>query len=134
MSAYLVTQSHIDVLVYAATISKVQRPVSPTIAEQMTDDELGRMLWFENMLSLQARYEDPIDSAALFAYHYAPPSGVLGGRVAPVVLLKMIACYEYQACEHAGWDTSKARDFCNDLRKAVIMDLPGYDAAPWGHR
>jgi hypothetical protein len=45
--------------------------------------------------------------------------------------LSIIACFEYQACEHPGWGTSEAHAFCGALRMKLIHCLPGYPAAPW---
>ena len=53
------------------------------------------------------------------------------GQVSPVVILSAIACYEYQSCEHPGWATSEAHDFCHALRIKMIRMLPGYADAPW---
>ena len=49
----------------------------------------------------------------------------------PVAVLKAISCYEYQSCEHPGWHTSEARQFCSVLRDHMISMLPGYDDAQW---
>ena len=46
-------------------------------------------------------------------------------------MLKALACYEYQACEHAEWPTSEAYQFCEALRRRAIPRAPGYDAAEW---
>jgi hypothetical protein len=40
-------------------------------------------------------------------------------------------CYEYQSCEHDGWDDSATKRFCNSLRHSLTASLPGYNAAPW---
>jgi hypothetical protein len=45
--------------------------------------------------------------------------------------LKLIACYEYQSCEHPEWPKSDAKDFCDSLTRALVRVVPGYDAAPW---
>ena len=53
------------------------------------------------------------------------------GAVEPVVVLGALACYEYQSCEHPGWKTSEAYEFCDALRHKMIRMLPGYTRAPW---
>jgi len=53
----------------------------------------------------------------------------LPGTPDPLVVLKAIACLEYQSCEHPGWLDSEARVFCQALRRVAITALPGYSAA-----
>jgi hypothetical protein len=99
-------------------------------------DDIGRMLLAENIASVAYRYPDcaetgeypgPTDRVYQTAYHWAYP------RIMPTAVegLSMIACYEYQACEHPGWDDSEAHAFCDALRHALISRLPGYAEAPW---
>ena len=123
MSAWLVSKKHIDVLVHARSISKFW----DVPENEMTDTELGKMLWRENMLSLEARYDDRIDDDLLEGYSYSEP------KQFPIVnILKAIHCYEYQSCEHEGWKNSAAHNYCKLIHHALISYLPGYDDAPWG--
>jgi hypothetical protein len=46
-------------------------------------------------------------------------------------VIKLARSYEYQACEHDGWGTSKAKRWIDNLISGLIYSLPGYDAAPW---
>jgi hypothetical protein len=68
------------------------------------------------------------------------------------VVLKAVACFDYQSCEHPGWPDSKAHDLMEALHTAVLArhpdlgervngpfgetyrytTLPAWDAAPWG--
>jgi hypothetical protein len=138
MSAFLVTRTHIDLLVFAWSKASGGRreaiqfwdPATERRIEIETDSDLGRMLWRENMLSLAARYDDPIDQPTLDAYSYTYRGSFLQTSV--VTMLKAIACYEYQACEHEGWNTSKSKAYCEALRDGLISKLPGYSDAPWG--
>jgi hypothetical protein len=87
--------------------------------------DMQEMLWNENAKSVASRYRD------------APPEPFPGrGQAAqrPTIVegLKLIACYEYQSCEHDGWEQSNARQLCRELRSELIHALPGYDEAPWG--
>ncbi len=92
---------------------------------QDSADRLGQMLWGENHRSVNARYlEDDIEP--LYTYSALP------GNVEPVTVLKAVACYEYQTCEHDGWEASEAHVFCETLRHKMTTWLPGYDDAPWG--
>jgi hypothetical protein len=132
MSAWMVTDAHVNVIVQAA----IELEALPAELATFT----GRMLLLENMRSLEARYgeREPIDAARLDAYAFGKPARVC----TPVEVLKQIACYRYQACEHDAWEASEARAFLSAV-EAQIVDamgltieaahaLPGYDSAPWG--
>jgi hypothetical protein len=100
---------------------------------------VGQMLWDENVRSVKYRYKDsrrevqenlpgPIDCT----YQYGDPKSLTATRHDPVVILKLIDCYSYQACEHPEWEASEAFAFVNALRHKMIGCLQGYDDAPWG--
>ena len=84
----------------------------------------GAMLHAENVLSVDHRYDEQNDEEPYVHDHREFPK-------TPVEALKLLACYEYQTCEHEGWKQSEAFAFCSALRRALIDALPGYDAAPW---
>jgi len=127
MSAFLVSKTHIDALVWARNI--VNRRHGHVFLD-MSDSDFGRMLWRENMASLAARYRDPINKESLAAYAYMPSQTV---RSLPTIaLVKSIDCYEYQACEREAWQESQARAACEAIYASLVHMLPGYDAAPWG--
>lgn len=131
MSAWLVSKLHIDALVYARSL--IRHP-SRGLRSETIDSDLGRMLWRENMLSLAGLYEkrhgDQVDEAALADYTYSRHGAFLGTPV--IALIKAIDCYEYQSCEHQGWEKSDAFHYCKSLRSALIHLLPGWEEAPWG--
>lgn len=68
MSAWLVSKQHIDVLVHALGVREM-------FPEGMGPDEVGALLWAENVESLQARYGNrhPDLYEGYVAYRYAPP-------------------------------------------------------------
>lgn len=145
MSAFVVGKPHIDALVTVAHYGPAGVRWEPLrhgfilqdSRAHLTDDQLGHLLWLENHKSVSARYPDfgpgelpgPIDfvPAEIEAYQLQRT------RRAPTLIeaFKLIACYEYQSCEHAGWRDSAAYRFCEQLRAALIRRLPGYDEAPW---
>ena len=155
MSAYLVDKRHIDLLLKATdqysrqfgitwsngTIRKhFQQGEILHYAQQQrigNRDDIGAMLWAENLQSVSERYPDDhsgerpgrvgLADADILAYEFTPQAY----HVTPVEALKALACYEYQACEHDEWDQSEAKDFCESLRHALINALPGYEEAPW---
>ena len=124
MSAWIVSKQHIDLLVAAS--------------KEVVPDVLGQMLWDENHKSVNYRYTETKPTPS---YTFtARPNKVIN----PVVVLKQLACYEYQSCEHAGWEDSKAYKFCQMLKaellatfstpmtEEMVCALPEYNAAPWG--
>lgn len=128
MSAYLVDRACIDGIVLVHTRRSGHAPHDAI--DGPSNDELGRKLLRENMLSLAGRYGDPIDEETLATYRYAP--GAKLQSASAVALIKNIHCYRYQACEHGGWEESWANQLCDALLNYLIHELPGYSDAPWG--
>src|SRR5882724_12430426 len=141
MSAFVVSKKHIDVLVHAglrygrqytlrwrvgddpawtgdyeAHCAAIQTQTRELTHE--TANRVGAMLWHENMVSVDHRYQDHApNDRAVYRHREA--------CLEPVGVLKLIDCYEYQTCEHDGWEASEAHAFCQALRKAAIHALPG---------
>ena len=150
MSAFMVSDSHIDALIslarYGPKGADPQRDHWDGRFDWYGDDgklgtldhtnadEIGAMLIRENVASLEARY--PGDAATLVG---CDPASAGKGYRFPVMApkqtvaegMKAIACFEYQACEHAGWSKSSAAAFCRTLRDVLCSRVPGYHAAPW---
>jgi hypothetical protein len=136
MSAFLVSDNHIDQLITVALHGprdgkNARNWYQPSLkgtqtwgAESAT--EAGQMLLNENYNSLDARY--PADKDGRHAFTYAGR----GPRLTIVEAFKALDCYEYQSCEHDGWEASYARKFCDSLRGNLCSSMAGYDAAPWG--
>lgn len=139
MSACTVTTEHIDALLTAGlAFCTVTDPLRwyyppPTTAEpdttsrdrtltSATAGRVGAMLLAENSRSVN-HYYDEADWEPVYLFHPLP------GTPDPLVVLKAIACLEYQSCEHPGWLDSEARVFCQALRRVAIAALPGYSAA-----
>jgi hypothetical protein len=83
------------------------------------------MLWAENRRSVNHRYaEQEWEEPYVFTElrHHS---------IDPVMVLKAVACYEYQSCETPGWEKSEAHAFCQSLKERCIRRLPGFDDAPW---
>lgn len=149
MSAYIVDREHIAFLVCAAMSRSISRHTFTWYikADQRNEQlgsgdlekavEVANMLWLENIKSVSHRY--PGESSATLP-------GPIGGEFVieakhlplwwagfkPVNVLKACDCYEYQSCEHDGWESSDACAFINRLRAAAWHSLAGYDDAAWG--
>ena len=158
MSAYIVDADVVDVLARAAT---THLPYGHGLLSWTWPDPeggcryattsfdgqtgIGRMLLRENERSIMARYPDtlgdddaallgrmpgPVDYAGWEAYEFPRRSFPMPE---PVHVLGIMACYEYQACEHPGWRDSEAYGFCRSLTSRLHQQLPGYAAAPWNY-
>jgi len=164
MSAFIVSKAHIDALVDAAIASQSDRlswydtditglwgdcgsyeEYSAILASHRHEatieevDRIGRMLWGENLKSVQARYPDdasgdrpgPIGLTDDDIESYTHGLFYMRRPLPAVAVLKAINCYEYQSCEHGGWPRSEAKYFCDALKERMIRRLPGYDDAEW---
>lgn len=122
MSAFTVNQAHIDALVLAGVQYRIVDALPDTMAE------LGQLLWDENYRSVNYRYSE---SEHAPEYRDPPRRGIIGRRLVDAAIAKAVHCYEYQSCEHPEWRDSKAAQFCDALKAAVLRNIAGYDAAPW---
>lgn len=139
VSAWIVAHAHIDVLVLAGIQFGVPYdpdfpgPIGPVVLAAA-----GADLWAENDRSVNCRYGEDSKPPP----YEAPTAEVI---LDPTAVVKAIDCFAYQSCEHAGWDASRAADYCARLRVAALAGLalkPGdpasrgcpvdYDDAPWG--
>ena len=112
----------------------------PTVrreAQPESADAVGAMLVSENLASIHHRYPDTLDGGVIpgpHDAHWETPYAFAFVRPVPTPIeaLKLIACYEYQSCEHPEWPASEAYSFCDALRHQLVGILDGYSAAPWG--
>ncbi|MDP3408115.1 hypothetical protein [Bosea sp. (in: a-proteobacteria)] len=135
MSAFFVSQHHIDVLVSAAIDYRAYG--CPPRREQITHHRatlVGQMLWSENLRSMFARYPSLVGSVE--AAGYQQQIDVYRHRYYPDVRITAaahtLACYDYQACEHPDYDKSEASAFVESLRNRLLASLPGIDVEAWG--
>lgn len=137
MSAFVVSKTHIDVIVGAAVKLGATDPTS-----------IGAMLWAENFKSVNHRYDEG-DPVPEYKYREPPikvPKSMVDAEkveVSAPVVFKAIRCLEYQSCEHDGWKTSDAKQTCADLKCALYPNIArdrvldeefapeGWDDAPW---
>jgi len=138
MSAYMVDDAHIDVLVDIAKqhereyrgIGERQlywhfgNPGQRRSLSDQTETLIGRMLLAENARSVGYRYREVQDPAAL-TYVYRPTRR----EYAPSQALMAIRGYEYQSCETPDWDRCEASAFCRALfRRLVDVAIPQKDS------
>lgn len=123
MSAWIVSRAHIDVLVQGLTESEHVTDVHP--------DEIGRVLWHENHVSVNRRYRENTPTPP---YTYRRPTR----KIDPSGLLYAVACYDYQSCEHEEWEDSDAYRWTSTLRAALeahpdVDTAPPFGRYPWGY-
>lgn len=127
MSAWIVSKSHIDYIVTAVIRAELSTD---------TPDEIGRVLWRENLASVAYRYPRDGDGerpgpvgfrdADVDTYTYQETPELTPGGLA-----KTVGCYTYQSCEHPSWEDSEAYALTAKL-KAGLGDVAYDDNVPWG--
>ncbi len=127
MSAWIVSKEHIDYIVTALIRAELT---------SKTPDETGRMLWRECLASVAWRYPadapgdrpGPVDfrDSDVDTYTWAETPELTPGGLA-----KTLGCYQYQSCEHPGWEGSEAYAITTKLRDA-LGDVAYDDSVPWG--
>ena len=140
MSAFLVNDDHVDFLVTAAIEYRVMHRMADgwTQVDRTNADTIGMMLLAENAASVSDRYahcddlsaDERGETAAFYRFRHVNGFGQRLGML-PVDVLKAIACYRYQACEHDGWSASGAAELCERLQSAAVERLAGYSDAQW---
>jgi hypothetical protein len=121
MSAIMCSDAHISALVCGAVKYEIDLP-----RECAVPAELFAVLVVENSASLRERYGRQAEEMT-----GGPHRFISEPALPPLHVIKLAQSYEYQSCEHDGWDTSKAKRWIANLISGLIYELPGYDAAPW---
>jgi hypothetical protein len=168
MSAFVVDKAHIDAMVAAGLESEYGNTLRWWFPDRevrqltrLNADEVGAMLWSENVRSVDYRYSPP-GREAIYGEGWETPDQDLPGRYvtatlpgfdvevsapeylqpytfsmpkrsySPVEILKAISCFAYQSCETDDWRETEAFAFCEALQEDCIGRLPGMSDAPWG--
>lgn len=159
MSAYLCTPQHIAVLARAMVrpMAAADETIHMARPAVQSETEGGRLAfngdWLDfsaarhvahvlagaNWDSVEHRYSG--DRVALEPYAdrraYAAACGDAAEnarlRIFPLYRLTgALWCYEYQACEHPAWPTSRAFEYCQALRALLLRILATEEAARRG--
>lgn len=116
----------------------------PPIAESRNTVGLANIyadiLYRQNVRSVSARYSDltraelpgPVDDPGHITIR-ATELNNPAFKLAPVALLKLCDCLEYQSCETEDYPKTAARAIVDAIRRAIIPELPGYESAPWDY-
>lgn len=148
MSAFIVSKNHILFLIAASLTRSINdygcswyhdnKRHTLESSDSTRAAEVANMLWRENIKSVSHLYPGessatlpgPVDKSG-FTITEADVE-LCFDRIDPVQVIKSCDCYEYQTCEHDGWESSEACAFITALRRSACSSLPGYDAAEWG--
>ena len=133
MSCFVVSDFDIDILVTAYA------RLHPYGAKILNLRQIGRELLRENVKSFEACYgvhkrakghdmrvEMARNLRQMRAYRFVPR------RAKPAAIAKLARFYDYQACEHAAWETSTAKAIAEALIARYPESLPDYEDMPWG--
>ena len=129
MSAFMCSARHLTALAAYAVRADLDGIVGSTREERVAARvaEVFGVLARENAASLDARYPgdkgDPIEDVDAKAASEQFPL---------LHIIKACHCYAYQACEHKGWETSRAKSLVEVIEAHAVRALPGYAAAPLG--
>jgi len=140
MSAWVCTDNHIRLIVTGAGRLDL-------LSKDTDLNHLTTTLARENVLSVDCRYgeETPKRDVAYSPVDRVDEPAIFKDRMSEEELLnlhKQVGCYEYQSCEHPGWDNSDAKGLCDRITDAVeealdmtyeqINEMKNYNALPWG--
>jgi hypothetical protein len=134
MSAMFVSKCDIDLLVSARRVfaSAVRIGERYDRADRVNPDDLGRLLWAENVRSLRHRYPTDRDDHRAFDREVLAYAFTAYRDLKPGLIGRLAEFYEYQTCEHPDWRASDAFFALGELRVELVKLLPGADDAPWG--
>lgn len=125
MSAFIVSPKHLNTIITFAARNKTYsfdgngyRPISDD-PQYFLD-----VLHTANVESVNERY-DQGDVAVAIKYR------AVNITPSPVAVLKLLACFDYQACEVDNYEFTPAARIINAIRKEAISQLAGYDDAKW---
>ena len=149
MSAYICDPRTIDYLVTWATHTRdlsirlrddettpfdaVARSGNRLNLRNLTPNDVGQILFDENIRSVSARYDGesldtlpgPVDKSRVLKYRFSP----VAHQLAPWVI-KSAQCVEYQSCETSDYYETLAYRVLQAIREAAIRHFTV--DAPWG--
>lgn len=139
MSAFVLGKDHIDALVTLSAQGPREAGYHTWFPPRLIGldprteyDAIGGLLIAENCKSVSYRYDTETDlPGPIDEYYRLPYRHRDTPRLSAVEALKLIACYEYQSCEHPAWEVCDVKKWCDMLTAAVICCLPGYEKASW---
>jgi hypothetical protein len=128
MSAFIVTDTHINVLVTWAAANRITAYLGnpgKTWHVYKNEQDAAQLFHTMNVLSVNYRYKlgDPVGTISY------KPTGLCLFR--PIEIIKLCKSLEYQSCEYPPWGDSAAKQLLDEICRVAITKLPGYEEAPW---
>lgn len=131
MSAFMCSDEHIAVLAYSATFGTDSIEAHPRFYKDLKFRKAFNTLRAANMRAMRARYGKERGVISPPTFNAATVASVQAHRD-PVHVIKLAGCFDYQACEHDGWERSEAyRVLGRAVLRCAHSQLPGYSNAPW---
>lgn len=136
MSAWICSDNHISAIV-AWWRNYIKEHPTYQCDWSIDSEVIGTMLVAQNYRSVYERYHDRAEGYFGLPQSFKYEPAFEKKPVNSIVLLKLLRCYDYQACETDDWKDSKAKEFTEMLADAAISKLTGregisYEFAPWG--
>lgn len=126
MSAFIVSDTHINALVRYASRHKVGVSYGATVMRLNAFDNeqaVTQILLDENVKSVNYRYSE------------CWPTQIDYDQGAPILTaiqaIKAAQCLRYQSCEHPEFENSLADKFIKAIISDAIPRIEGYDSAQW---
>lgn len=154
MSAWIVSKNHIDTLVWWAFETRMGE--ARGLAQAMgLRDEVGQILWAENLRSVAYRYPDDVSGNRpgpngftddqVKTYVWRPPRARPGQEpyyapfdpFDPNHALRQVECYDYQTCENYDYRQTPSGLLMTQLHHDLSVIAPPLTEAdsnriPWG--
>lgn len=126
MSAFIVSEKHIHVIVTA--LKRQECWSTKEILKKYNQDLnlIGKILWSENFRSVNYRYDENsktpnYEFAQIYVSYYQ--------------VIKAIDCLKYQSCEHEDWEFSEAKNILDKLENVIFHKIKDsnkdYQNASW---
>jgi len=126
MSAFTVTNTHINALVRYASRHKITVAYgNPTMRLNVSahEQEVAQLLLDENIKSVNYRYSDT--ETGYIEYDRGAPI------LSAIQAIKAAQCLRYQSCEHPTYEGSIAERLIEAIISDAIPRLEGYNEAQW---
>ena len=126
MSAFIVSDSHINALVRYASRHKVGVSYGATVMRLNAfgnEQAVAQILFEENVKSVNYRYSE--SETTQIEYDQGAPI------LTAIQAIKAAQCLRYQSCEHPAFEDSLASKFIEAIIADAIPRLEGYDSAEW---
>jgi hypothetical protein len=130
MSAFVVSDKHINTLITWAYNNKVQYYKDRWVDINQTPTHAANTLYAENVRSVNSRYNER-SKTQYDRFRFVPVQDLPDA----IGIIKLCHCLQYQSCEHKGWDKSEAKKLLQAIEEYAMRALPGfekaYNAAEW---